>query len=71
MILKVKNIALYVFIDSNIVDFIASDNFFSMEPHENRIINIEIIKILKDGKDCSKQDVINSFKIKSLYDILN
>jgi len=69
--LSVKNIALYVFIDSDIVDFIASDNFFSMEPDENRIIDIEILKILKGGKDYSKQDIINSFKIKSLYDIIN
>lgn len=69
--LRVKNIALYVFIDSKIVDFVASDNFFSMEPHENRIIDIEIIKILNDGKASSKQDIIDSFKIKSLFDLLN
>jgi len=69
--LRVKNIALYVFIDSDIVDFIASDNFFSMEPDEKRIIDIKILKILKGCKDFSKQDIIKSFKIKSLYDILN
>ncbi|MFX0083152.1 MAG: glycoside hydrolase family 2 protein [Candidatus Hodarchaeota archaeon] len=68
--LKVRNISLYVSIDSNIVAFIASDNFFSMEPNETRDIDIEIVRSLEKVKDHSKQEIIKSFKIQSLYDII-
>jgi len=68
--LKAKSIALYVNIDSDLVDFIASDNFFSMEPNETWDIDIEIVSDLETGKDYSKQEIINSFKIQSLYDII-
>jgi len=68
--LKAKNIALYVNIESDLVDFIASDNFFSMEPDETRDIDIEIKTILESGKRLSKQEIIKSFKIQSLYDII-
>jgi len=68
--LKAKNIALYVNIESDLVDFIASDNFFSMEPDETRDIDIEIKTILESGKRHSKQEIIKSFKIQSLYDII-
>lgn len=68
--LKAKNIALYANIDSDLVDFIASDNFFSMEPNETLNIDIEIVSGLETSKDLSKQEIINSFKIQSLYDII-
>ena len=68
--LKAKNIALYVNIESDLVDFIASDNFFSMEPDETRDIDIEIKTVLESGKRLSKQEIIKSFKIQSLYDII-
>lgn len=68
--LKANSIALYVNIDSDIVDFIASDNFFSMEPYETRDIYIEIVKNLDTNKVHSKQEILNSFKIQSLYDII-
>ena len=68
--LKAKNIALYVYIESDLVDFIASDNFFSMEPDETRDIDIEIKTVLESGKRLSKQEIIKSFKIQSLYDII-
>ena len=68
--IQAKNIALYIFIDSDLVDFIASDNFFSMEPNESRTINIEILRILKHSKDHSKLQIIDSFILRSLYDIL-
>ena len=68
--LNAENIALYVNIDSVLFDFIASDNFFSMEPNEIRDINIEIVNSLEIGKDHSVQEIISSFKIQSLYDFL-
>ena len=67
--LKANEIALYVFITSDLVDFIASDNFFSMDPEETYIIDIEILKVVKDNTEYSKQDILDSFKIRSLYDI--
>ncbi|MFW9881604.1 MAG: glycoside hydrolase family 2 protein, partial [Candidatus Thorarchaeota archaeon] len=63
--LKAKNIALYVKIDSHLVDFIASDNYFSMEPNETRDIDIEIVNSLETIRDHSKQEIKNSFKIRS------
>ena len=70
MKLKTNNIALYVNIDSDLVDFIASDNFFSLDPNETWDIDIEIVNDLETVKDYSKQEIINSFKIQSLYDII-
>lgn len=67
--LKANEIALYVFITSDLVDFIASDNYFSMDPEETYIIDIEILKVVKDNTEYSKQDILDSFKIRSLYDI--
>ena len=70
LIISVKNVALYIIIDSDLVDFIPSDNFFSMEPNETRIIEIEVIKTLKPGHNYSKQEIIDSFYVRSLYDII-
>ena len=67
--LKANEIALYVIISSDLVDFIASDNFFSMDPDETYIIDIEILRIVKNNAEFSKQDIIESFKVRSLYDI--
>lgn len=68
--LSVKNIALYVIIDSDLFDFIASVNFFSMEPNETRIIDIEILKTPNLSTNTSQQKNIDSFKILSLFDII-
>ena len=67
--LKANQIALYVIISSDIVDFIASDNFFSMDPDETYIIDIEILRVVKNNAKYSKQDIIDSFKLRSLYDL--
>ena len=66
-----KNIALYVFINSDLVDFIASDNFFALEPEETRIIYLKVVKILNSFENISKKKIIKSFKITSLYDLIN
>ncbi len=67
--LKAQNIALYVNIDSDLVDIITTDNFFSMEPNETYTIDIEIIRTVMSTTSYSNQRIIDSFKIRSLYDI--
>lgn len=68
--IKTKNIALYVFIDSDIFDLVASDNFFSMEPNETRIIDIEVVNFLKHSHNHSLQEIKNSVKISTLNDMI-
>jgi beta-mannosidase len=68
--IKTKNIALYVFITSKKYDFIASDNFFSMAPEEERVIELNHIKpVSKDDQPF----IINkdTFNIYSLYDLID
>ena len=67
-----KMIALYVYIESEFVDFIASDNFFSMEPSETRIIFLWFIENVNSGKILNELPIdinINSIKVYSLYDL--
>ncbi len=66
---RAKNVALYVFIESDVIDFLASDNFFSLESGESRLIKIKIIKIL--DQNLSHNKIIDSLKINSLYDLIN
>ncbi|MFX1492831.1 MAG: glycoside hydrolase family 2 protein [Promethearchaeota archaeon] len=70
VILKAKNIAFYVFFDSEIVDFIASDNFFSMEPNEKQFIFIDQINRVDSSKKLSMREIIESIRVKSLYDLI-
>ena len=65
-----KGIALYVFIDSDDFDFIASDNFFSMEPNESRVIVLKELKPLDSNTEFTEQKVKDSIRIGSLYDLL-
>ncbi|MHA2007144.1 MAG: glycosyl hydrolase 2 galactose-binding domain-containing protein [Promethearchaeota archaeon] len=69
--LNATEIALYVIINSDLVDFIASDNYFSMDPDETYIIDIEILNTSNLSKKMSQQKIKDSFKILSLYDIIN
>lgn len=61
--IKSKRVALYVFIYSESMDFIASDNYFSMEPEETRLINLRLMKNEK------KSDIKTELKVHSLYDL--
>ncbi|MFX1411986.1 MAG: glycoside hydrolase family 2 protein, partial [Promethearchaeota archaeon] len=70
VILKTKNIALFVFIDSKIVDFIASDNFFSMEPNETRFILINQIIPVNRSMKLSMREIVDSIQVKSLYELI-
>ncbi len=68
--IKAKKIALYVFIDSEKVDFISSDNFFSMEPEETRIISIRIVNSSSYDESTIDKLLLDSITIKSLYNLL-
>jgi hypothetical protein len=68
--LKASKIALYVNLSSDLVDFIASDNYFSLEPNEKYTIDIEVLRTVKNNTKYSKHEIINSFKIRSLFDII-
>jgi beta-mannosidase len=65
-----KGIALYVYIDLDNFDFIASDNFFSMEPNESRIIILKEFKPLEPNTELTVQNIKESIRIGSLYDLL-
>ncbi len=65
-----RNIALYVYIESDIIDFIASDNYFSMESGGARTITLKIVKILRSDKELVGKKILNSFEVKSLYDLI-
>jgi beta-mannosidase len=69
--IKSKNIAFYVFITSEEYDFIASDNFFSMTPEEERIIELNHITPVNEPKN--QPYIINkdTFNIYSLYDLID
>ncbi len=68
LIITTKYIALYVYIESDLVDFIASDNYFSMEPGESRTITTRIIEN-RDIEKRSVKQIVNSFKVNSLYNL--
>ncbi len=68
--IKTEHIALYVFIDSDDIDFIASDNFFSMEPNESRIIILSQVKLVNSKKKKKTREFQDKLKIKSLYDLI-
>ena len=59
-----QHLALYVFLESESLDFIASDNYFSMEPGEIRDI---LLKVIKNGDTLDVDKVI---KVKSLNDLV-
>lgn len=70
MVLKSEHIALYVYIESEEIDIISGDNYFSMEPCEERTIHIE----LRDGTHgdilLKKKNIEKNFKVQSLYDLI-
>jgi len=71
-----KRIALYIHINSNKFDFIASDNFFSMEPNEIRNITIKPAiswnkKIIGYKEESiNYEEFVKNLKISSLYDLM-
>jgi len=65
-----KDIALYVHIDSNKFDFVASDNFFSMEPNETRIISLKNLELIYSSEPVYLKVKKEDFVVRSLYDLL-
>ena len=61
-----KKLALYVFIESNKVDFIASDNYFAISPNESREI---LIWVLDSKLPEIREKLLDSLKVSSLYDL--
>lgn len=65
-----RKIALYIFIDSDKFDLVASDNFFSMEPNETRIISLKLHKISNKNQEVSEQEILESLTIRSLFNFI-
>jgi len=65
-----KNISLFTHIDSKSFDFIASDNYFSMEPKELKKIGIKIINYEKFVEKNKISQIKQSFKVYSLSDLI-
>ena len=68
--LSTTRIALYVHIDSNKFDFIASDNFFSLAPGETRVITIKNLGLIYSSEPAYLRVKKEDFVVKSLYDLL-
>ena len=71
LIVTSKHIALYVFIESDNIDFIASDNYFSMKPNESRTIILSDINPVNSEKEVRVEEIIDKIYVKSLFDLLN
>jgi len=65
-----KDIALYVHIDSDKFDFVASDNFFSMEPNETRIISLKNLELIYSSEPAYLSVKKEDFAVRSLYNLL-
>ncbi|MHA1150101.1 MAG: beta-mannosidase [Promethearchaeota archaeon] len=66
VLISTKHIALYVFIESENYDLICSDNYFSMEPDEKKVIYLKKKLASKTINTISEKDLT----IRSLYDLL-
>ena len=65
-----KNIALYVHIDSDKFDFIASDNFFSLAPGEVRNISLKNLGLISSAEPAYLKVKKEDFAVRSLYNLL-
>jgi hypothetical protein len=70
MHLQSDRISLYTHLTSDLIDFVASDNYFSLKPGEEREILIDIKNILKEEKKITKKEIIYSFKVNSLFNLI-
>lgn len=68
--INANEIALYVQIDSKKFDFIASDNYFSLEPGESRTIILKNLGLVYPSEPVYKAVKKEDFSVKSLYDLL-
>jgi len=65
-----KQISLYVHVDSKKFDFMASDNYFSLEPGETRIISLKNLRLVYSSEHAYKTVKKEDFSVKSLYNLL-
>ena len=65
--IKSEKIALYVHVESEIMDFIAEDNYFSLMPEEEKRLKVKLVESKNQTIDTIP---INSIFIRSLFDLL-
>ena len=65
-----NQIALYVHIDSDKFDFIASDNFFSLAPDETRTISLRNLSLIYSSEPAYRGVKKEDFMVKSLFNLL-
>jgi beta-mannosidase len=68
--IEAENIALYVFIDSDLLDLIASDNYFAIEPRKSREILIRLLNPSTFDKNGLTENLSDIIKVKSLFDLI-
>ena len=68
--ISTNHIALYVHIDSDKFDFIASDNFFSLAPRETRIISLKNLGLIFSSEPAYLKVNKEDFTVKSLFNLL-
>jgi len=68
--ISANEIALYVHMNSHKFDFIASDNYFSLEPGESRNITLKNLGLVYSSEPAYKNVREEDFSVKSLYDLL-
>jgi hypothetical protein len=64
------SIALYVYLESDGVDFLASDNFFSLEAGETRTIQVEPVTLPLGDETPGGQAFLDAISVKSLFDLV-
>lgn len=71
VIVHSEKIAIYVFLESEVIDFFASDNFFSMRAGQARKLVLEVP--IHQGEKHDKIDDLlrNTLKVQSLQDLVN
>lgn len=63
-----EQIALFVYIDSTTFDFIASDNFFALQPRETREINLRLTPL---NEDLTVEEFTETLEVGSLWHLLH
>lgn len=71
LFLKSKLLSFFTYIESSLIDFIASDNYFHMNPDESREIILSINNSQNLLKIHSIEEIENSIQVKSLYDLIS
>ncbi len=61
--IRVKNIAIYVFIQSETLDFVCSDNFFHLLPNQSRQIQLNFFGAI------TKSEIEKNISVLSLYNL--